>query len=228
MRARAYFAVAVLSGLALGSCAEFQEDKAGFARDVVRRAKATVETFKTNPDFAKFRRFLTDARAVVVLPTVVKAGFIGGGEAGTGVLLVRRDDGAWSYPAFYTLAAASVGFQAGIQGTEVVLIVRNPRAVEAILQHQAKLGADFGITVGFMGAGMEASTTTAMGADIVAFAHAIAGVFGGISFEGAALVRRNDLNEAYYGAPAAPRAIVLEGAFKHAGAEGLRAALAKP
>ena len=159
---------------------------------------------------------------------MIKAGFIGAGEAGNGVLLVRRGDGTWSDPAFYTLGAASFGLQIGVQGTEVVLILRSAKAIEAVLKHQAKFGADAGLTVGLMGGGMEASTTTNLGADVLAFAHSIAGVFGGVSLEGAALVRRNDLNEAYYGAKASPRAIVLEGRFTHAGADGLRAALAAP
>lgn len=220
-------ALVLLVGLAFAGCAEIEGDKATFTRDLVNKATRTVNNFKTDPALTEFKTFLDEARAVVVLPIVVKAGFIGGGEAGSGVLLVRRDGGDWSYPAFYTLGAASFGLQVGIQGTEVVLILRSAKAIEAVLEHQAKFGADAGITVGLVGAGMEASTTTNMGADILAFAHSLIGAFGGISFEGAALIRRNDLNETYYGAPAAPRAIVIDGAFTNAGADGLRAALAK-
>jgi lipid-binding SYLF domain-containing protein len=218
--------------LVLGACtelkSEFEGDKGAVSRDLVARAEATVKRFKTDPKLAQFNQFLEGARGVVVLPTVLKAGFIGAAEAGNGVLLVRRADDTWSYPAFYTLGAASVGLQAGLQGTEVVLILRNAKAIDAMLRHQAKLGADAGITVGLLGGGMEASTTTNLGADVLAFAHSIAGVFGGVSLEGAVLVRRNDLNAAYYGAPATPRAIVIEGGFSNAGAEALRAALAAP
>jgi lipid-binding SYLF domain-containing protein len=218
------------AAVGLSACAEFWEDDAAHARDIVARAEATVNRFKTSTALKtkEFRKFLPDARAIVVLPTVVKAGFIGGAEGGSGVFLVRREDGTWSYPAFYTLAAGSVGLQAGIQGTEIVLIVRRDKAIDAILRHQAKLGADFGLTVGVFGGGMEASTTTNLGPDVLAFAQSIAGVYGGLSLEGAALVRRNDLNQAYYGVPAAPRAIVVDGSFKNAGADGLRAALAAP
>ena len=220
----------VATVIGLSACAEFWKDDGAHARDIVARAEATVKRFKTSTEIKnrEFRKFLSDARAIVVLPTVVKAGFIGGAEGGSGVFLVRREDGTWSYPAFYTLAAGSVGLQAGIQGTEVILIVRRDKAIDAILKHQAKLGADFGVTVGVFGGGIEASTTANLGPDILAFAESIAGVYGGISLEGAALVRRGDLNKAYYGVPAAPRAIVIDGSFKNAGADGLRAILAGP
>ena len=72
--------------------------------------------------------------------------------------------------------------------------------MRAFLEHQAKLGADAGLTVGVFGGGLEASTTTNLGADVLAFAHSVVGAFGGVAPEGAVLVRRKDLNEAYYGA----------------------------
>ena len=230
-RLDAFAAASILTiALTLSACAEFWSDDGAHARDIVTRAEATVSRFKTSQEikFKEFRKFLPDALAVVILPTVVKAGFIGGAEGGSGVFLVKRADGAWSYPAFYTLAAGSVGLQLGIQGTEVVLVIRREKAIEAVLKHQAKLGADFGVTVGVFGGGMEASTTANLGPDILAFANSIIGAYGGITLEGAALVRRGDLNQAYYVVPAAPRAIVIDGSFKNAGADALRAALAGP
>ena len=222
--------VLLAAAIGLSACAEFWSDDGAHARDIVARAEATVNRFKTSTEIKnkEFRKFLPDARAIVILPTVVKAGFIGGAEGGSGVFLVRREDGTWSYPAFYTLAAGSVGLQIGVQGTEVILVVRRDNAIEAILRHQAKLGADFGVTVGVFGGGVEAATTANLGPDVLAFAESIAGVYGGISLEGAALVRRGDLNKAYYGVPATPRAIVIDGSFKNAGADGLRAILAAP
>ena len=208
-----------------GSCAEFRDDPATVSRDVVARAKATVERFRTLPELAGYWRFVEDARGVVVLPRVVKAGFLGAAERGHGVMLGRGADGAWSAPAFYTLAGASFGLQAGIQSTEVLLILRTDKAVRAFLEHQAKLGADAGLTVGVFGGGLEASTTTNLGADVLAFAHSVVGAFGGVALEGAVLVRRKDLNEAYYGAGATPRAIIIDRSLENPAADGLRAAL---
>lgn len=214
--------------LALGACADIEGDPQTLPQDLIHRATETVERFKTLPELAAISEHIAGARGVVVLPTVVKAGFIGAAEAGHGMLLVRDEGGRWSYPAFYTLGAASFGFQAGIQDTEVILVLRSEKALLAILDQQGKFGADTGITVGVMGLGVEASTTANLGADVLAFAHSKLGLYGGVSLEGAALVRRKDFNEAYYGPGATPKAIVLEGTFTNPEADGLRAALAAP
>ena len=217
-----------VAALALGSCADIKGDPQTLPQDLIKRATETIERFKTLPSLAGIKKYIAGARAVVVLPTVVKAGFIGAAEVGHGMLLVRDEGGMWSYPAFYTLGAASFGFQAGIQDTEIVLVLRSEKALRAILDQQGKFGVDTGITVGVMGLGVEASTTANLGADVLAFAHSKIGLYGGVSLEGAALVRRKDFNEAYYGPGATPSAIVIEGKFSNPLADGLRAALAAP
>lgn len=226
MRKEAFLAVVLAAAVSLASCADLRRDKIGVASGVVEDAVFTVNRFKKMPELSSFRRYISDAKAVVVLPTVIKAGFIGGGEGGNGVLLVRGADGAWSQPAFYTLGAASIGLQAGIQDTEVVLVIRSDEALQAIIEHQGKLGADAGLTVGVIGVGMEAATTTNLGPDVLAFANAVLGAYGGASFEGAVLARRNDLNEAFYGTGAEPKAILFQRSFANAKADALRAALA--
>jgi lipid-binding SYLF domain-containing protein len=211
--------------LGLAACAEFGDDRLGQARQLVLRAVDTVERFRTDPDLARFTGYMQGARGIVVLPSVVKAGFVGAAEVGNGVLLARGGDGTWSDPAFYTLGAASVGLQMGIQNTEMVFILKNDRAVRSVIEHQGKLGADLGLSVGLVGAGMEASTTTNLGVDIVAISNAIIGAYGGVSLEGAVLARRKDLNSAYYGAGATPQAIIIDRTVKNPGAAALKAAL---
>lgn len=226
MKPHASAALAVLAVLALAACAEMRQPLPFVAEDLVVRAQDTVERLKARTDFAMFPGMLRSARGVVVLPAVVKAGFLGAAEVGNGVLLARGADGQWSSPAFYTLAAGSFGLQLGVQGTEIVMVLRSESAVRSILDHQGKLGADVGVTVGVIGAGMEASTTTNLGADVVAFANPILGAFGGASLEGAVLARRTDLNEAYYGPGATPQAIVVERTLNNPKADALRAVLA--
>jgi len=217
--------VAVL--LLLTACARIEADPPVQAVHVVQQAKTTIDRFTGIKALEEFAVYLDDARALVILPTVYKAGFIGAGEGGNGVLIARDGSGTWGYPAFYTLAAGSVGIQAGVQSTEVVLVIRNQAALEAIIKNQAKFGADAGITVAVVGVGVEGSTTTAAGADILAFANAKGGLFGGVSLEGAALIRRTDLNEAYYAQGATPEGIVLQGSFQNPNANGLRQALTR-
>ncbi len=222
---RSIFTVIALS-VGLASCAEFGDDRLAQARQLVARATDTVEGFRTDPALVRFSGYMRGARGIVVLPSVVKAGFVGAAEVGNGVLLARGADGTWSDPAFYTLGAASFGLQIGIQYTEMVFILKSDRAVRSVIEHQGKLGADLGLSVGLVGAGMEASTTTNLGVDIVALTNSIIGAYGGASFEGAVLARRMDLNTAYYGAGATPQAIVIERTLRNPGANPLKAALA--
>lgn len=214
--------------LTLSACAEMHRDKRSTANDLVNQAMETVQRFKAMPDLKEFANYMPSAHGVVVLPSVIKGGFMLGGEGGNGVLLAKNGDGSWSQPAFYILGAASIGLQMGLQDTEIVLILRSDDAVTAILDHQGKLGADAGLTVGTIGKGAEISTTANIGVDVLAFANSKIGLFGGAALEGAVLARRVDLNEAYYGQGATPRGILYQGQGQNPQADGLRAALSSP
>jgi len=222
---RAFFP-ALLVITFLSGCVAYSEPPEMVTDDILRSAKTTVERFQANPDLNKFSNFLKQAKGVVILPRVIKAGFFAGGEGGNGVLLIRRADGSWGQPAFYTLAAASFGLQFGVQDTAIILVLRNQGALDSILKYQGKIGADTGATVGVYGVGMEASTTTNLGADIVAFASSNVGAYLGASLEGAALVVRRDLNEAVYGKGATPASILNSGTLS-SGSQTLRQTLAK-
>ena len=183
-----------------------------------------LNILKNREDRRVFLSSLTNAAGVAIFPAVYKAGFFVGAEGGNGLVIARDTQGNWGYPAFYTLAGGSWGIQFGGQRAGVVLILRSRKAVEAVLKHQGKAGADLGIALGSMGAGLEGSTTTNLAADIVAFSDA-KGLFGGVSLEGTAIVRRNDLNREYYGAAVTPAAILIEHAYRNAQADTLRNAL---
>lgn len=192
--------------------------------ELVDEARFSLERLTKDPNMAEFHAKLAQARGVLIIPELIKAGFILGGEGGSGVLLVRGADGTWSAPAFYTLAAGSIGLQAGAQVSEVVFTVMTDSAIEALLNNEMKLGADASVAVGPFGAGIEASTTTNLGADIYAFSRA-AGIFGGGSLEGAKIFSRQAWNDEYYGAVAPARAVVIERKFFNPQADKLRTAL---
>ncbi len=224
---RAVFLLLVLPFLVAGCTrpAPSRDDTVG----LLDKALWTVETFKKRPETAMetFRRALEDAQGVAIFPGLIKAGFFLGAEGGNGVMLARNADGTWGYPGFYSLGAASIGFQFGGQVSEVILVLRSRGAVEALVEHQGKLGAGVELAAGTVGAGLEAAVTSNLGADILVFSQA-AGLYGGASLEGAVLAKRVDMNEAHYGKGATPRAIVLEGKFTSPAADDLRAALAAP
>ena len=193
---------------------------------LVEEARLSLERLESMPHSEDFRRHLADARGVLIVPELVKGGFILGAEGGTGVLLVRGADGTWSAPAFYTFGAGSLGFQIGVQVAEVVFTVMTDGALEALLTDEFKLGADASVAMGPLGAGVEASSTTNLGADIYAFSRAV-GLFGGGAIEGGKIISRQDWNDTYYGAPAPARAVLIERKFFNPQADKLRQSLAK-
>lgn len=209
---------------ALGGCASSATPPTDKARALIANAVETLAAFRKHKTLKNYAKYLDGAAGVVILPDVVKAGWVFAAEAGDGVLLAKKPGGGWSDPAFHTLAAASVGLQIGVQDTSVVLIVRSQKALTAILNNQGKLGADIGATFIYAGAGMEGSTTSNLGADIVAFATPVLGAYIGSSLEGSVLVVRRDINEAVYGAGATPKGI-LAGQWKTAIAKPLHDAL---
>ena len=211
----------MMVGLLTTACSTWNQPKSVTAEKLLGTAIDTVAAFRAHEDLKKFSSELDNAHAVVILPTVIKAGFFAGGEGGNGVLLKHNADGSWSYPAYFTLGAASFGLQFGIQDTAIVLVVRNAAALDSLLKHQGKIGADAGATIWVEGVGMEASTTTNFGADILAFASSNVGGFLGASLEGAILATRRDLNEAFYGEGAEPLAI-LNGQYTNPIADNLR------
>lgn len=216
-------AAAGLSLALLTGCLTTQQgaDPGADEARLVRDAQRVVETIRANPDFSAINRYLADAVAVVVLPDMVKGGFIFGAEGGNGVLLARRR-GVWSDPTFVTAGGGSVGLQIGGQVQDVVMIVRSAGALDAILDDRLRLGAEASVAAGPVGGGVEGATTSNLDADVLIFADAI-GAFAGAALEGAVVAPRAARNEDYYGEPRAPRTVLETAA--DARSTGLRAAL---
>lgn len=212
--------VAVALGAVLPATA-----RAAGEQDIVDRARAVVEQFRNDPDLPNIEQVLGRAKGVMIFPSVLKAGFVLGGEGGSGVLLARTASGEWSYPAFYTLVSASVGLQLGAQEAQVLLAIMTDNGLRQMLQTQFKLGAGASIAVGPKGMGLEAATTAALGADIYTYART-RGAYGGGTFEGSYMISREEWNREYYGQPVTAQEIVLEQKVANAAADPLRHALA--
>lgn len=190
------------------------------AEALVDAATTSVDTFTIDPDMKWFRENMSHAKGVLIVPQLVKGGFIFGGSGGSGVLLVKGDGNIWSDPAFYTMGSGTVGFQIGVEVSEIILMVMTDRGVDALLTSSFKLGGDVSIAAGPIGAGAKAQT-----ADILAFSRT-KGIYGGVNIEGAVLKIRSDWNHDYYGKQTSPRAILLERSETNSHADELRNAVA--
>lgn len=220
-------AVAVnLTGLAEHAAAQTAESTAE-QRALLAGAEAALAAIEADGHLGEnFKSALARARAIYIVPELIKGGFIFGGEGGTGVLLARLPEGGWSAPAFIVMGGASIGLQLGGQVSQVAFTIMTDKGLAAILNNKVKLGADLSVAVGVAGASTEASTTTAAGADVYQFAVA-KGLFGGGAVKGAVLEPRDAWNAAIYGGQfKTPRDIVSDRSLNPPEADRLREALA--
>lgn len=158
------------------------------------------------PDKAIPQDLLRDAKAIAVIPDMVKAGFIFGGRRGEGLISVKTADGTWSNPSFITMTGGSVGFQIGVSSTDVVLVFRTQRGVDSIVNGKFTLGADAAAAAGPVGRNASASTDGQFKAEIYSYSRS-RGLFAGVALDGSALRIDYDANAAIYGAGITPRRI---------------------
>ena len=196
-------------------------DKADDAKQTVEAARATLKNFLSDPDMTWIRDHFGAAKAVLIIPTLGKGGFIVGGSGGVGVLLTRDAKGRWSQPAFYRMGSVSIGLQAGGSSSEVLLFVQSQKGVDSFLSSSFKLGADASVAAGPVGQGAKASTS-----DILSFSRS-KGAYLGASFEGSSINPSEELNKAFYGKEASPVDILVRGSVENKLADGLRMDLAK-
>jgi len=205
----------LLGAAALASCSLAP---AAFAltdqQELIDKCRISFEKLAASPEFAELPGYLKRSKAVMIFPSLFKAGFVIGGEGGTGVLMVRDPSKGWSQPAFYTLAAGSLGLQVGGQLSEAIFTIMSDSALNAVLDNQMKLGGNVSMAAGPIGKGIGADTTTNLSSDVYTFAKT-AGLYGGVSFEGAGILKKDSWNRAYYGEGSSPYAIVIQRKFQN-------------
>lgn len=172
----------------------------------IRNSNRVLDEIMQTPEHRVPQRMLRDAYAVAVIPDVVKAGLIVGGRRGRGVIAVRGADGAWSNPSFLTLTGGSIGFQAGVQSTDVILVFRSQRGVDSIVNGKFTLGADASVAAGPVGRNAQAATDADLKAEIYSYSRA-RGLFAGVALDGAVLAIDHRANQNTYGRNVTPRAI---------------------
>lgn len=164
----------------------------------VAAANEVLQDFNRIPEQAIPTQLLDRAYAVAVVPNVIKGGFIVSGSLGRGVLVVRRSDGRWSNPAFVTLSNLGVGFQAGAQGSDLILVFKSPRGVENIARGKFTLGGSASASAGPVGRTAVAATDGEFKSEIYTYARS-RGLFAGVSLDGGAITMDREANGVYYG-----------------------------
>ncbi|HEV2831777.1 MAG TPA: lipid-binding SYLF domain-containing protein [Hanamia sp.] len=169
---------------------EKQEDKIEAATKVLQ-------------DFSKMKEdipaeLLKVTEGIIIVPKLINAGFVLAGKRGKGLAMVKMDDGSWSNPVFVTITGGSVGFQAGVQSVDLVLIFKSAETLNNIGKGSFTLGGDVSVTAGPVGRNSTASTDYKMEAEVYSYSRS-KGLFAGISLSGSAISIDAKANEAFYG-----------------------------
>src|SRR6202165_306024 len=174
---------------------------AGSAReDTVDRLQMSVEVLHAimnTPDKGIPEEVLSDAKCIVVVPHLVKGGFIFGGKHGRGVASCRTSDG-WSAPAFVSVGGGSWGLQIGVEGVDLVMLVMNEQGFQHLLADKFQLSGEGSAAAGPVGRHASAGTDWKMNTEILTYSRS-KGVFAGLTLEGAVVEQDNDSTRAIYG-----------------------------
>src|SRR5437773_9364934 len=194
----------------------------GMQRDV-DQAVAVIERFEAIPESAIPPAVMRAARGLAIL-TVTKVGFIGSVRGGTGIVVARTDTG-WSGPSAIGTGGIGVGFQAGAEVSELVIVLNTPAAVDAFAKGgNVTLGADLSAAVGPVGRTAEAGV--ALQAAMYTYSRS-QGLFAGVSLEGTVIGTRDEANAEYYGKPVAAKDILSGKVQAPGGAKQLQQVLSK-
>jgi len=193
-------AALLMSATAFGQLKQGDIEKLNEATGVLGELRNTAEGGIPDSLFSK-------AHCVVVIPDLKKAGFILGGEHGSGVMSCRRGN-TWSPPVFMDLTKGSAGLQIGVQSTDLVLLVMNQSGADKLLRNKVTLGGDASVAAGPVGRAASAGTDAQLSAEMLSYSRT-KGLFAGVDLSGGSLNPDHSKNERAYGPNASARDIAL-------------------
>jgi len=210
--------------LILSGCAGIQKTGGSVEEQgIVDKSLVTFRNFMADKEMEWFQKNLKDTKALLIVPNLLKAGFILGGSGGSGVLVARDEKtGDWSQPAFYMIASVTFGLQIGGESAEVIMMIRTQKALDALFTTDFKLGGDASVAAGPVGVGTKANVT----ADVVSFAKS-KGLYAGLNLEGSVAKVSDESNKAYYTKAASPVDIIVKKVVSNPGSAKLREELKK-
>ncbi len=197
--------LAVLMVASCRSAGEFGNEP----EQLIDKSRISFQSMMSDNQYPSLVDLASRAKAVLIVPNLLRAGFFFGGRGGNAVMLVRNADGSWSPPAFYTLGGLSFGLQFGGESSELVVTIMTEKGLNAVLDRQVTLGGDAGLAIGELGKGATAATGIGLQSDMYAFARS-SGLYVGVSLEGSVIAPRHTWNQQLYGLDATPRSILID------------------
>jgi len=183
---------------------------AGSARedtaDRLQRSVEVLQAVMSTPDKGIPEEVLTGAKCILVVPDLIKGGFIFGGKHGRGVASCRTSEG-WSAPAFVSVGGGSWGLQIGVEGVDLVMLVMNEQGFQHLLSSKFALTGEGSVAAGPVGRHASAGTDWKMNTEMLTYSRS-KGAFAGLTLEGAVIEQDNDSTHAIYGKHMAFRTIL--------------------
>jgi lipid-binding SYLF domain-containing protein len=191
-------------GLLLAGCASTSTPEE--ARATADASQATLTRFIQDPEMSWLKQNLPRAKAILISPRILQAGFIVGGSGGNALLHARTTGSpGWTGPAFYKLGTGSIGLQIGAEAAEMVALVMTEKALNSFLSSDFKLGGDVSVAAGPVGAGTGAPIT----ADMVVYVRA-KGLYAGLNLSGSVVSIDDKGNASFYGRQVSPVDILVK------------------
>jgi len=174
---------------------------AGTARqDTVKRLQSSVDVLHAimaTPDKGIPEETLSNVKCILVVPDLIKGGFISGGKHGRGVATCRTTEG-WSAPGFVSVGGGSWGLQIGVEGVDLVMLVMNDQGFQHLLSSKFQLSGEGSVAAGPVGRHASAGTDWKMSTEMLTYSRS-EGVFAGLTLEGAIVQQDDDSTRAIYG-----------------------------
>jgi lipid-binding SYLF domain-containing protein len=184
--------------------AKFDTANPQTAPDIVKRLDASANVLTEimgTPDKGIPRKILSDAKCVIVIPSMVNIAVVFGGRHGKGVVTCRTTNSVgngWSAPAPVSITGGSWGLQLGGQAVDLVMLVMNQSGTDHLLASKFKIGAEATGAAGPVGREVEGDTDWKMKAEILTYSRA-RGLFAGIDLNGASIKQDRDETAVLYG-----------------------------
>jgi len=193
---------------AQGKQAASEKKEDGEAKRVAD-ATALFSEIMGAPDKSIPRAILGKAEGIAIFPNTIKAGLVVGGMRGRGIIMARNG-GNWSAPAFLTLTGGSFGLQIGGQAADIILVINSKKGLDSIVGNQFKIGADASAAAGPVGRDAQASTDIQLRAEILSYSRA-RGLFAGVTVNGSTLRQDADANGRFYGTKLTTKELLFDG-----------------
>lgn len=203
MKTGRFLSLLILPGLLASLCLAQEREK---QLERMEAAGDVLSDIMSAPDRGIPEEILGDAKCVAVVPSLLKGGFVFGGEYGHGVASCRTETG-WSAPAFFGVKGGSFGLQIGAQAVDLIMLVMNERGMRNLLSSKFQLGADASVAAGPVGRHAEGATDWKMQAEVLTYSRA-RGIFAGVTLNGAMVKQDNEDTRLFYGRMVSYRALL--------------------